>query len=177
MGICGHGECVLTSASPFYECKCKEPFQPPNCRRRKENVHNLCTSLGFSLIFLCFFLGSLRLWAKPLQERRQVHHGWKQLWLCLSWGVQRTFLPRWWGLFIDYFFPNHEDASVIHVLDGCGQSLRSKWLLLGWWGVVSWECEWDGRWRRLPALELPLHPGPRRQSLQILWGQRWTRTS
>lgn len=31
-GRCGRGECVLTSTPPFYECKCKEPFQPPRCR-------------------------------------------------------------------------------------------------------------------------------------------------
>uniref|UniRef100_A0A672Y8Q0 trypsin n=1 Tax=Sphaeramia orbicularis TaxID=375764 RepID=A0A672Y8Q0_9TELE len=31
-GRCGRGECVLTSTPPFYECKCKAPFQPPNCR-------------------------------------------------------------------------------------------------------------------------------------------------
>uniref|UniRef100_A0A665WVQ2 trypsin n=1 Tax=Echeneis naucrates TaxID=173247 RepID=A0A665WVQ2_ECHNA len=31
-GKCGRGECVLTSNPPFYECKCKEPFQPPDCR-------------------------------------------------------------------------------------------------------------------------------------------------
>uniref|UniRef100_A0A3B4Z7W3 trypsin n=1 Tax=Seriola lalandi dorsalis TaxID=1841481 RepID=A0A3B4Z7W3_SERLL len=35
-GICGRGECVLTSNPPFYECKCKEPFQPPDCK------HSLC---------------------------------------------------------------------------------------------------------------------------------------
>ncbi|KAM9364938.1 hyaluronan-binding protein 2-like [Pholidichthys leucotaenia] len=31
-GRCGRGECVLTSTPPFYECKCKLPFQPPDCR-------------------------------------------------------------------------------------------------------------------------------------------------
>uniref|UniRef100_A0A3B5A2S4 trypsin n=1 Tax=Stegastes partitus TaxID=144197 RepID=A0A3B5A2S4_9TELE len=31
-GRCGRGECVLTSTPPFYECKCKQPFQPPDCR-------------------------------------------------------------------------------------------------------------------------------------------------
>ncbi|KAM6956199.1 hyaluronan-binding protein 2-like [Aplochiton taeniatus] len=31
-GTCARGECVLTSTAPFYECKCKQPFQPPNCR-------------------------------------------------------------------------------------------------------------------------------------------------
>uniref|UniRef100_A0A8C5B761 trypsin n=1 Tax=Gadus morhua TaxID=8049 RepID=A0A8C5B761_GADMO len=29
---CGRGECGLTSSPPFYECKCKQPFQPPLCR-------------------------------------------------------------------------------------------------------------------------------------------------
>ncbi|XP_061765990.1 hyaluronan-binding protein 2-like [Nerophis ophidion] len=36
-GRCGRGDCVLTSTPPFYECKCKQPFQPPNCR-----TYNLC---------------------------------------------------------------------------------------------------------------------------------------
>ncbi|XP_022067813.1 hyaluronan-binding protein 2-like [Acanthochromis polyacanthus] len=31
-GRCGRGECVLTSTPPYYECKCKQPFQPPDCR-------------------------------------------------------------------------------------------------------------------------------------------------
>lgn len=30
---CGHGSCVLTSAAPFYECKCRPPFRPPNCKK------------------------------------------------------------------------------------------------------------------------------------------------
>lgn len=34
-GLCGRGECVLTSTPPFYQCKCKEPFQPPDCRTSK----------------------------------------------------------------------------------------------------------------------------------------------
>ncbi|XP_072532872.1 hyaluronan-binding protein 2-like [Salminus brasiliensis] len=29
---CGRGQCVLTSTAPFYECKCKAPFKPPNCK-------------------------------------------------------------------------------------------------------------------------------------------------
>lgn len=37
-GTCGRGECVLTSTPPFYECKCKEPFQPPHCRTGKEHL-------------------------------------------------------------------------------------------------------------------------------------------
>ncbi|XP_034041443.1 hyaluronan-binding protein 2-like [Thalassophryne amazonica] len=31
-GKCGRGECVLTPNPPYYECKCKLPFQPPHCR-------------------------------------------------------------------------------------------------------------------------------------------------
>ncbi|TWW78168.1 Delta-1-pyrroline-5-carboxylate synthase [Takifugu flavidus] len=31
-GLCGRGECVLSSVPPYYECRCKEPFQPPDCR-------------------------------------------------------------------------------------------------------------------------------------------------
>ncbi|XP_028845129.1 hyaluronan-binding protein 2 [Denticeps clupeoides] len=29
---CGRGDCVLIPTPPYYECKCKVPFQPPNCR-------------------------------------------------------------------------------------------------------------------------------------------------
>uniref|UniRef100_A0A3B4AEB5 trypsin n=1 Tax=Periophthalmus magnuspinnatus TaxID=409849 RepID=A0A3B4AEB5_9GOBI len=29
-GRCGRGECVVTSTPPYFECKCKEPFKPPN---------------------------------------------------------------------------------------------------------------------------------------------------
>lgn len=38
-GRCGRGECVLTSTPPFYECKCKLPFQPPDCRTCEDNYH------------------------------------------------------------------------------------------------------------------------------------------
>ncbi|XP_020493926.1 hyaluronan-binding protein 2 [Labrus bergylta] len=45
-GRCGHGECVLTSAPPFYECKCKAPFQPPNCRTYSLCEPNPCGNGG-----------------------------------------------------------------------------------------------------------------------------------
>ena len=35
---CGGGECVLIKAAPFYECKCKAPFQPPNCKKGKKTL-------------------------------------------------------------------------------------------------------------------------------------------
>ncbi|XP_070834163.1 hyaluronan-binding protein 2-like [Chaetodon trifascialis] len=45
-GICGRGECVLTSTPPFYECKCKEPFQPPHCRSFSLCEPNPCKNGG-----------------------------------------------------------------------------------------------------------------------------------
>ncbi|XP_070697711.1 hyaluronan-binding protein 2-like [Pempheris klunzingeri] len=45
-GVCGRGECVLTSSPPFYECKCKEPFQPPNCRSYSLCEPNPCRNGG-----------------------------------------------------------------------------------------------------------------------------------
>ncbi|XP_061084004.1 hyaluronan-binding protein 2-like [Conger conger] len=30
---CGHGQCVLTSSHPYYQCKCKDPYQPPDCKK------------------------------------------------------------------------------------------------------------------------------------------------
>ncbi|KAM3863014.1 hyaluronan-binding protein 2-like [Diretmus argenteus] len=45
-GICGRGECVLTSTAPFYQCKCKEPFQPPNCIEVALCANNPCKNGG-----------------------------------------------------------------------------------------------------------------------------------
>ncbi|KAK5611483.1 hypothetical protein CRENBAI_016054 [Crenichthys baileyi] len=45
-GICGRGECVLTSTRPFYECKCKYPFQPPDCKRFSVCNPNPCRNGG-----------------------------------------------------------------------------------------------------------------------------------
>ncbi|XP_077351263.1 factor VII-activating protease [Festucalex cinctus] len=45
-GLCGRGECVLTSTPPFYECKCKHPFQPPNCRTYAVCEPNPCKNGG-----------------------------------------------------------------------------------------------------------------------------------
>uniref|UniRef100_A0A668AL98 trypsin n=1 Tax=Myripristis murdjan TaxID=586833 RepID=A0A668AL98_9TELE len=45
-GRCGRGECVLTSTPPFYECKCKEPFQPPRCRTVALCEPNPCKNGG-----------------------------------------------------------------------------------------------------------------------------------
>lgn len=30
---CGHGSCTVRSTPPFYECKCKPPYRPPDCKR------------------------------------------------------------------------------------------------------------------------------------------------
>ncbi|XP_030603822.1 hyaluronan-binding protein 2 [Archocentrus centrarchus] len=45
-GGCGHGECVLTSTPPYYQCKCKEPFQPPDCRTVSLCQPNPCRNGG-----------------------------------------------------------------------------------------------------------------------------------
>ncbi|KAK5853739.1 hypothetical protein PBY51_014870 [Eleginops maclovinus] len=45
-GKCGRGECVLTSTPPFYECKCKMPFQPPDCRTYSMCEPNPCQNGG-----------------------------------------------------------------------------------------------------------------------------------
>uniref|UniRef100_A0AAQ6IL87 trypsin n=1 Tax=Anabas testudineus TaxID=64144 RepID=A0AAQ6IL87_ANATE len=46
IGLCGRGECVLTSNPPFYECKCKEPFQPPDCKTVSVCEPNPCRNGG-----------------------------------------------------------------------------------------------------------------------------------
>ncbi|XP_070772348.1 hyaluronan-binding protein 2-like [Enoplosus armatus] len=48
-GKCGRGECVLTSTFPFYECKCKEPFQPPLCRTFSLCEPNPCRNGGICI--------------------------------------------------------------------------------------------------------------------------------
>ncbi|XP_037637288.1 hyaluronan-binding protein 2-like isoform X1 [Sebastes umbrosus] len=45
-GRCGRGECVLTSIPPYYECKCKEPFQPPRCVHMSLCEPNPCRNGG-----------------------------------------------------------------------------------------------------------------------------------
>ncbi|KAM7409073.1 hypothetical protein PAMA_002669 [Pampus argenteus] len=45
-GRCGRGECVLTSTAPFFECKCKLPFQPPHCRHFALCEPNPCMNGG-----------------------------------------------------------------------------------------------------------------------------------
>ncbi|KAJ8248414.1 hypothetical protein GJAV_G00241780 [Gymnothorax javanicus] len=43
---CGHGQCLLTSRPPYYECKCKDPWQPPNCKRIAVCETNPCKNGG-----------------------------------------------------------------------------------------------------------------------------------
>ncbi|KAI1894346.1 hypothetical protein AGOR_G00114870 [Albula goreensis] len=43
---CGHGQCIVTSTPPFYECKCREPYQPPDCRKASTCVPNPCKNGG-----------------------------------------------------------------------------------------------------------------------------------
>ncbi|KAJ8264742.1 hypothetical protein GJAV_G00153460 [Gymnothorax javanicus] len=43
---CGHGDCVITAKPPYYECKCRPPFQPPTCRRASPCNPNPCQNGG-----------------------------------------------------------------------------------------------------------------------------------
>ncbi|KAM8851853.1 hyaluronan-binding protein 2 [Synchiropus picturatus] len=45
-GRCGRGECVLTSTAPFYECRCKVPFLPPDCKTYTVCQPNPCQNGG-----------------------------------------------------------------------------------------------------------------------------------
>ncbi|CAL1578321.1 unnamed protein product [Knipowitschia caucasica] len=45
-GRCGRGECVVTSRPPYYECKCKKPFLPPNCVQYSICDPNPCQNGG-----------------------------------------------------------------------------------------------------------------------------------
>ncbi|XP_031593455.2 hyaluronan-binding protein 2 [Oreochromis aureus] len=45
-GHCGYGECILTSTPPHYECKCKRPFQPPDCKTISVCNPNPCKNGG-----------------------------------------------------------------------------------------------------------------------------------
>ncbi|XP_056147952.1 hyaluronan-binding protein 2-like [Lampris incognitus] len=48
-GLCGRGECVLTSTPPFYECKCKKPFVPPHCDSVMVCNPNPCANGGICI--------------------------------------------------------------------------------------------------------------------------------
>ncbi|CAJ1081012.1 LOW QUALITY PROTEIN: hyaluronan-binding protein 2-like [Xyrichtys novacula] len=43
---CGQGSCVTTSTAPFYECKCKPPYRPPDCRKASPCRPNPCQNGG-----------------------------------------------------------------------------------------------------------------------------------
>ncbi|XP_036431013.1 hyaluronan-binding protein 2-like [Colossoma macropomum] len=43
---CGYGQCVLTLSPPYYECKCKPPFKPPNCKSIAPCEPNPCLNGG-----------------------------------------------------------------------------------------------------------------------------------
>ncbi|TNN67713.1 Hyaluronan-binding protein 2 [Liparis tanakae] len=46
---CGRGNCVVTPAAPFYECKCKHPYKPPNCTKASLCRPNPCQNGGSCL--------------------------------------------------------------------------------------------------------------------------------
>lgn len=97
---CGHGSCTVTSTPPFYECKCKAPYRPPDCKKGgcfpslssppscpPQPPHGFIHSL---LHFAC----SLSLQAQPLSKWRDLHEGPQtlQLPVLLPWRVQRDLL-------------------------------------------------------------------------------------
>ncbi|MCJ8730944.1 hypothetical protein PDJAM_G00190830 [Pangasius djambal] len=43
---CGYGQCVLTSSPPYFECKCKAPFTPPDCKKIAPCEWNPCVNGG-----------------------------------------------------------------------------------------------------------------------------------
>uniref|UniRef100_A0A3Q3WTC6 trypsin n=1 Tax=Mola mola TaxID=94237 RepID=A0A3Q3WTC6_MOLML len=44
---CGYGDCVINlSKHPFYKCKCRPPFQGPNCKSSSPCVPNPCQNGG-----------------------------------------------------------------------------------------------------------------------------------
>ncbi|XP_029689829.1 hyaluronan-binding protein 2-like [Takifugu rubripes] len=57
---CGYGDCVVNlKKQPYYECKCKPPFQGPNCMTRESAA--------------VFVSASVALRAKSLQKRGLLH--------------------------------------------------------------------------------------------------------
>uniref|UniRef100_A0A8C5D186 trypsin n=1 Tax=Gadus morhua TaxID=8049 RepID=A0A8C5D186_GADMO len=53
---CGRGECGLTSSPPFYECKCKQPFQPPLfslCNPNPCKFNGTCVQDGTDFDCMC----------------------------------------------------------------------------------------------------------------------------
>lgn len=100
IGVCGRGECVLTSTAPFYECKCKYPFQPPDCKRCKDQTAKLHFQLvTFLRRLLCVFDPSFVqrfcVYAKPVQKWWPVHPGREWLWVSVSRKIQWTLLSCW----------------------------------------------------------------------------------
>lgn len=92
---CGHGSCVLTSAAPFHECKCRPPYRPPNCKKGPcFYTKNLlrCYPKVFRLNFINISLSpppiSCRLQTQPVSERRLVQEGPQTL-------LPPVFLPCW----------------------------------------------------------------------------------
>ncbi|KAM9817528.1 hyaluronan-binding protein 2 [Neosynchiropus ocellatus] len=43
---CGQGTCVFKATAPYYECQCKPPFRPPNCRKAVPCRPNPCQNGG-----------------------------------------------------------------------------------------------------------------------------------
>lgn len=63
-GTCGRGECVLTSTPPYFECKCKLPFLPPDCRTCEQSffffISRQRNPWSFSFLLSCFDLLSVQ---------------------------------------------------------------------------------------------------------------------
>lgn len=180
-GRCGRGECVLTSNPPFYECKCKPPFQGPNCRTSKTFFYRH-TSYLYSLNRYNLNKSSLFTFLPQLQcvspaRVRMVEPVSGKVKMTLTASVLQAtegvsaMLVNAQRLRFSFNF-----SGVTHALSHPNTDFlcRPGWLLWGWWRVVPWQCEWDRWWLWMPLLELSLHPGERSWSLRQLWKPRWT---
>lgn len=65
---CGHGSCTVKSTPPFYECKCKPPYRPPDCK--KGAIIDLKKNLSqpFNLFISCFLLAASPCRPNPCQN-------------------------------------------------------------------------------------------------------------
>lgn len=175
-GRCGRGECVLTSIPPYYECKCKEPFQPPRC------VHSKDYFFVQTTLFSCWKqVFTVDCFSPKCHCVSLIHVGMVDN---ASTMVMTSSASALWGsqdvsaMLVNTLLLSFSQSSLhinlTHILTVWGIFLRPRWLLWWWRRVIPWQSEWDW-WRpRMPLLELSLHPGQRCWSLQLLRGQQWT---
>lgn len=161
---CGHGSCTVKSTPPFYECKCKPPYRPPDCKKG--------AIIDFIKIFHSHFIYSLAVFfwqplpAGPILVKMGV----------LAWRVPnapvsnvpaltgtvepsvKSVNPSYHGCFT-YYHPEH--TSLCWTPLSFLSFSRAKRLLPRGWGILSWYGERDGRRGRVSGLEFLLHPAER----------------